>query len=153
MFRKNTQRRPHKVQNNPIQVINIDASENELKISRLNIYWYITYTVKIVLSSSFLKNSNKIIINKYKIESGSLLDTLWLVWRALSAHILTFWQNVHLNTTDQWRSTSPLVRFMKRWLLVGRRWRKKTTDTPGVKYLQTPRKILVCDCDTHWLTQ
>ena len=25
----------------------------------------------------------------------------------------------------------------------------QTTETPGVEHLQMPRKIPVCDCDTH----
>ena len=36
-----SERWPHRVQNNSIHVITIDASENEIKISRLNIHWYI----------------------------------------------------------------------------------------------------------------
>ena len=48
-----SERWPHRVQNNSIHVITIDASENEIKISRLNIHRYIPYVVKIVLSSYF----------------------------------------------------------------------------------------------------
>ena len=48
-------RRPHRVQNNLIHVIIIDASENEIKISRLNIHCYILFIVNIVLSSYFKK--------------------------------------------------------------------------------------------------
>ena len=32
------------------------------------------------------------IINKYIIESVTLLDTLWLLWRALGVQIPTSWQ-------------------------------------------------------------
>ena len=48
-----SERWPHRVQNNSIHVITIDASENEIKLSRLNIHWYIPYIVNIVLSSYF----------------------------------------------------------------------------------------------------
>ena len=38
--------------------------------------------------SSYFKNSIKIIINKYKIESGTLLSILWLIAGLYDAHFV-----------------------------------------------------------------
>ena len=56
-----------------------------------------------------------------------------------------------LNTTDQSRSTSRLVRFMNSWLLVGRWWRNRQTETPGVQQQQMRRKRSVGDVLWHSL--
>ena len=123
-----SERWPHRVQNNPIHDITIDAFENEIKISRLNIHWYIPYIVEIVLSLYF-KNSIKLIINKYKIESGTLMDTLRFVWRTLRAQIPMCCQRVgRCAFKHNWPFKIYLTArasFMNCWLPVGRRWRNR----------------------------
>ena len=136
---------PNRVQQNPIHIISIYASENGRKISGWNIHWYIRHIVETVLSSYFC-TSIKIIIIKYKIESGTLLDPYPLACMARAActdsHFLA---NVHINTTDQSQSTSRLVRFMNCCLLVGRRWCNRR---------QRPLVLINSQCDKkdQWVT-
>ena len=96
-----------------------------------------------------LKNLTKLIINKYKSESGTLIDTLWFVWRALRAHIPMRWQQVgRCAFKHNWPITIYLnarAWFMHCWLLIGRRWRNRR---------QRPLVLNICKCHkkAQWVT-
>ena len=90
-----------------------------------------------------------IIINEYKIESGTLMDTLRFVWRALLAQIPMCWQRMgRCASKHNWPITIYLTAgawFMNCWLLVGRRWRNRQ---------QRPLVLDMCKCHTksQWVT-
>ena len=93
--------------------------------------------------------SIKLIINKYKIETGTLMDTLRFVWRALRAQIPMCWQRMgRCASKHNWPITIYLTAgawFMNCRRLVGRRWRNRR---------QRPLVLDMCRCHTksQWMT-